>query len=443
MHRFQMDFEWEQPGGARGPELRATWARLCIRVDGRPITRLEDETIRATRDAVYGPLYPIAEWIVANWWNLLHEVASPRREASGGFEDRHNLARAAEGFALPDLNIQPIGRRILLRWTPGHWASGRLRFLGEGAVFLDREEAVGVFQRFVTGVIHRLREEGVSDTFLEEEWKAIQNADPEEKNFCRSMGRLGLDPYAPDDRDWLSILREIEDSLPAGIREEFLSVADPDEVAAQGRRLGQWISRARALDLHLPELTDLRAETQGISASIPTDALPWDGGYAFARDLRKLLGVPPERHFSSLAEIGAVFQAPPSEWQNAISVGEGWAAFINGVLAATKTGAPLFSLHQRYEAGRVFTLCRMLFEYLSEADGTSAIVSPADSGRQKRNRAFAAEFIAPAAAIQSQIPSGPLTEEGVQDLAETFGTSSFIIRHQIENHGIARIRSGF
>lgn len=443
MARFQIDFEWEQPGGARGPELRATWARLCIRVDGQPVTRLEDETIRATRDAVYGPLYPIAEWIAAHWWNLFYEVASPRREAFGGFEDRHNLARAAEGFALPDLNIQPIGRRVLLRWAPSPCPRSRVRFLGEGAVLLDRVEVTGVFRHFVTGVIHRLREEGVSDTFLEDEWEAIQAADPEEADFCRSMGRLGLDPYGEDERDWLPILREIEGSLPAGVRDEFLSVADPDEVASQGRRLHQWIARANGFDLDLPELTDLRTETQKLSASISPSALPWDGGYAFARELRDLLGVPPERHLSSLAEVGAAFQTPASNWANAISFVEGWAAFLNGVLATTRGGGPLFSLSQRYPAGQVFTLCRMLFEYLSEAGLTAAIASPADSERQKRNRAFAAEFIAPAAAIQNHMPSGPLTEEGVQDLAEAFGTSSFIIRHQIENHGIARIRPGF
>lgn len=81
-------------------------------------------------------------------------------------------------------------------------------------------------------------------------------------------------------------------------------------------------------------------------------------------------------------------------------------------IQAGRVGGPWEGDFPRYVWGGIE---EMLFEYLSEAGLT--------------------------AAIPNHIPSGPLTEEGVQDLAEAFGTSSFIIRHQIENHGIARIRS--
>jgi len=96
---FQFQFEWEDPLGARGPELRATWARLEIRVDDIPVSRLIDEKNRSIRDAVYGPLYPVAEWIAMNWWSLLHEVevpGTPRWETYAmEFEEREYLSGIA------------------------------------------------------------------------------------------------------------------------------------------------------------------------------------------------------------------------------------------------------------------------------------------------------------------------------------------------------------
>jgi Zn-dependent peptidase ImmA (M78 family) len=113
--------------------------------------------------------------------------------------------------------------------------------------------------------------------------------------------------------------------------------------------------------------------------------------------------------------------------------------FLNAVVARTPSESPYFAVQRRHEAGTVFTLCRALFEYLIANDASVAIVTQTYSERQKRNRAFAAEFIAPAQRLRESINTKIVTEEDIQDLALSFGTSDFVIRHQIQNHRLARI----
>lgn len=38
MNSLRIEFEWQDPGGARGEELRATWASLSIFIDNHPVT---------------------------------------------------------------------------------------------------------------------------------------------------------------------------------------------------------------------------------------------------------------------------------------------------------------------------------------------------------------------------------------------------------------------
>src|SRR5688572_11940536 len=112
-----LNFEWQDPGGARGDAHRATWARLEIVVNGTSVTQVDDEVSMAVRHAVYLPLYPLAEWLATHWWFLFYEPWSPSRAENYG--RRHNLRWASEGFALPSFEVRPQGKTVQLIWTGG------------------------------------------------------------------------------------------------------------------------------------------------------------------------------------------------------------------------------------------------------------------------------------------------------------------------------------
>ena len=63
----------------------------------------------------------------------------------------------------------------------------------------------------------------------------------------------------------------------------------------------------------------------------------------------------------------------------------------------------------------------------------------ATTTEQKRNRAFAAELLAPADALRTAI-HGPVVEsEELDQLALHFGVTSELIRRQLANHEIATV----
>jgi hypothetical protein len=438
MSKLKIDYEWEAPQAAQGPELRATWARLQIVVDGEVVTKVVDETTRSVRDAIYAPLYPLAEWIATNWWVLLHEVASPKRLASGDYLRRHNTAAASEGFALPRLLIQPEGKRIRLSWDQIVLATPSLRFLNSGSRHFDRPEVEEELRRFIGAVIARLEDQGVSGTLLADEWAAVEQATPDDITFCKYAGRLGWDPYALSDQDVDALDMTISQLSSSGVLDEFLTAADGRNLLVQGKALSHFLEAQPDSQGDLLPLGDLRKIKSGIDLS----ALPWEQGYAWAQKLRAELQTSGKRVDSDVA-LGQLLGVDPVEWSVVTRRLPDGLHFLDAVLRRTATGSPRFAIRQAQGPARVFTLCRALFEYLSDPPtATIALVTTAHSERQKRNRAFSAEFIAPAEQLRQCIKVPIVTEAEIQEIAQEFGTSEHVIRHQIENHQIARVESG-
>lgn len=108
-------------------------------------------------------------------------------------------------------------------------------------------------------------------------------------------------------------------------------------------------------------------------------------------------------------------------------------------MAVNGKGSPGFLIDRRQPEARKFALCRGLFEYLTSAQGAPALISATRSERQKRHRAFAAEFLAPAALLKEHLRGETLDEEEIDEVAEIFRVSSYVIRHQIDNHHLARL----
>ena len=59
--------------GTAPEELAVTNNSLSVAVNGKVVTYLLNKAIKSTSNEVYLPLYPVAEWIAANWWRLLYE----------------------------------------------------------------------------------------------------------------------------------------------------------------------------------------------------------------------------------------------------------------------------------------------------------------------------------------------------------------------------------
>lgn len=220
MSELSLDFEWLDPLGARGAELRATWARLAVSVAGRYPTRVVDEGARTVRDSIYLPLYPIAEWLAANWWLVLFEMESSERAKDPSYDSRHNLRSAREGYSLPSLSFHSVGDFMQLRWDAEVLIHHGVEFLESGSAYLKQGDVQRTLTAFVASVVARLDQSDVRDTFLQREWTAISSIGQEEADFCIAAATLGLDPFDVDDTV-ASALLDVAATIPGASGASF------------------------------------------------------------------------------------------------------------------------------------------------------------------------------------------------------------------------------
>jgi hypothetical protein len=422
--RFELD--WESVSGSRGDELAATWARLAIRVGDATVTSVNDYRSRALRDHVLIPLYPLAEWLATHWWLLLYEVPTPGRE---DYERRHNLRFGREGFALPDLSIEPSGERTSLKWRAFDLPDARIGFTGAGTCNLELEGVRQSFADLIETVLARLDQQGVAETYLHREWQAIQSADEDEAAFCIAAARLGQDPYAIEQPLSQAIVTAAN-RLPAHWQEEFFNIADARTIEEQATLVNEARALAMGTAGQFESLVELRAETEKIH---PKRA-PWDQGYRVARTLRQRLGLAAEP-LGNDAELTAALKIPSLGYTR---FGEpGARRWLDGLVECADDEGPAFLTTKSWDQQVRFAFCRGLFEYLTVPDTPSALTTAARTDRQQRNRAFAAEFLAPADWLRGRIVGTWASADEMDDWAAKLGVSEEVVRRQIQNHRLA------
>jgi hypothetical protein len=428
MSTLEFKFDWEDPAGARGEELRATWARLEIRVNDSITTRVFDPVLNSVRTALYVPLYPVAEWIVSNWWPLLNECQMPGRVPEKIYSKRHNLRFAGEGFAMPSLELRPTHGKFVLDWRQRDVPHQRLSFLQEGSTLLDRSDVEESLCLFVNRVVARLDDRGVRDTALQENWSAILSQDSEETAFCTAIGAMGIDPFDVSEQLAQDVLLA-STSLTAELQEDFFDAADAARFSDQLNWVDSELQVARDQVVELRELKRLRDQLAGGT----NQSRPWLQGYDLARELRAALRITDNEHVS-LADL-----CPGENIAQALFVSKTKLPGLDGLTAVNETGSPGFVVRPSNELTKRFTFCRALFEFLHTIDPTPSLVSSAISEKQKRNRAFAAEVLAPAELIRERMSNDSVGWAEVEDLAMKFEVSTHVIAHQITNHRLGEV----
>ncbi len=438
MPRISFDFDWEGASGVPSPELAATWASLRIHVGKTCMTRVLDRTAQTVRNTVHVPLYPIAEWLATNWWFLGHELRNKSRASDSGYRSRHALIANREGYAYPDLEVAPLGPVTHLLWRAhrDEWSS--VEYLSDGEGWVDTETFGEDCADFINQVTCRLELLGIQDTYLQEEWVAVQSAGEEEARYCRTAAGLGWDPYAleKDRRSWLVALSDHTDELLT----EAMAVLSPS--AAQDGWLAikdalQAVKGSRGCDFNR-----VRSRCSAVGAmEHASNASPWQVGYDWARQLRNGLG-DEEAPLPRMAELAGFLGEKHSvldDVSSPVSCVDD-IPMVDGVVTRNDNGVPVLGLRRLGEPGRRFHLCRAVAEILIDGVADS-LVTQAESPRQKRNRAFAAEFLAPSRALRSRVKSPVVDDDDIEELAEEFGVSAYVVEHQLQNHRIAQVES--
>jgi len=430
MSDLDFDLEWEDVEGARGRELRVTWARFALRVGDVAVTEAYDARARSVREHLLIPLYPLAEWIATHWWPLLHEPEAPGRS---DYARRHNLRYCREGFAFPNLAIKPAGEQVNLEWWPLDLPAERLRFARMGSNQTSLEMVRDKLAELVSTVIDRLDVQGVGETLLHQEWEAVTSADEEEAAFCIAAARMGADPYGLGDerRDELVRANEL---LPEAWRDEFFAAAAPSSFLEQAQTLLEWRDCMVDRPVDTTPLIALRKWCRQVDAR----RAPWEEGYAIARELRAHLGLDGRALPDDDSLAGSLgISDNPARFADRPLLASSFDALVDVI----DCEAPSFRTTKRHPVQIRFAFARALFEYLTALDRPSGIVTSTRTGRQKRSRAFAAEFLAPAALIRERLVGEQVDPDALDELAAELGVSGYVVQHQVENHGLGRVVS--
>ena len=425
---FQID--WQDGEGMRGAELAATFASLRIDVQGETLTQVFDARARTVRDHVFVPLYPIAEWLASNWWFLLFEHENVVKCDDPAFAHRHSLGTAADGYTVPYLTVVASGARTHLRWAPGPQPWARVKFLNSGSASVDRQQFVQDCADFIDTVTRRLLARGVGSTFLQDEWAAIGAADDDESSFCEVSAGLGWDPYDLDDDSQGQVIA-LSEQL-GDLREEAVPVidsADPSKDCA---------TILAAFEAAKPNLLMMDDKLPSFIPLQPTAGPPWEAGYRLAREARSEFGldglpIPDTESLASALNQSLATLRRATEPVAAL----GDLQLVDGVVTRGASGGISLGLKARGETGMRFLFCRALCEAISSHQ--DSLVTRGTTQRQQRNRAFAAEFLAPAQSLRERITHPIVDAEQVDDIAEEFGVSTQVILNQIENHRIAQV----
>lgn len=419
-----LEFEYTRESGDElgVPEHRHTMARLEVRVGDTPITRVFDNRAQTVRDAVYVPLYPLAEWLATHWFALLHENDGADRTL---VEQRHLLNLGAEGFAFPRLSIVPEGDKIRLVWHGGAVPYTELRFIESGEDRLPLRVVRDRLLALMHATVQQLPDDA-APTPLQAELEALNALTDEEREFCEAAGALGLDPFSIDDEDDKKIL-DIAGALPKAVHQDFFASATWPRIDEHF----DWVRESiRLVTESAPEGAPdeiRRRVLDSLREDRPSE--PWTVGYRCAREVRNELGVRDEPL--------AADELDPLGWRATQDI-----ALRSGVFDAVATRHPgsgegKFAVSSRHPQSRRFVFARALFEYVT-APEFPRLVTRAVTYAQQESRAFAAELLAPAGALRERIEGDRVGMEKIAELADEFDVSSMVIEHQLENHGIAR-----
>ena len=399
-----------------------TMARVSIVVGDRIVTSVYDRYLKDYRDHIFVPLAHIADWLAANWWHLWYEASSVSGNQRPGFRSRHDLSCAGNGFVLPRLTFAPIGSQIRVfarGWSPQH---APLEFRAECDSVVRRDDLEQEFRSLVGDVIERLRAKRTPCETLESEWRAIESLDSEEREFCHAVALMGLDPFDLDVRTADRIAAVWNQADPS-MREEVLGAAPEASLDAVWR----WLGRCLASAEQAQSGENWPAVRSAVQRRVASSVLPWRRGYDNARAVREELAAAPDRF--AFEEVG-----PWKIWNREV---ESPAPRIHGCVASD---SPSCVVVHKQPAGKRFLLARALGDYVGREELGATILGTLETARQAQSRAFAAEFLAPAEWLRTQVGSaGSVDGEAVDDLAAQLDVSSWVVRYQIQNHHIAEI----
>ncbi len=401
------------------PEDRACFAALGIEFGGIWLTEAEDGFAKSLRKKPYLSAYRLAEWLAWNWWRLRWEPRTLARD----WPLAHRMASIGHGYIWPNITIFSDGERVALLAEPtGQRSEEPLRYIANCAAVVPATTFETAIDGFLEQVRGRLRVEGIVGSNFENIWREVlvERGDPDHALRRKFEALLGGDPDGADERAIEQLFMDAQSLGPDAMGEiaadhprgsSVLTAAALHDIAGRSGFAGSSADKIRlSPGTILPNRTDVPA---------------WRLGAHVAKLLRQQerLGDDPISD-ARLAGLGGVRAAALAKTPE-----QGEVSFIlNEDRGATRT-----VLRSKRNTGRRFELARLIGDRLTNPASRLFPATRAYTYRQKVQRSFAAEFLAPWDEVRVRLDDD-YSPENLLDVADHFRVSELTIRTLLVNH---------
>jgi hypothetical protein len=334
---------------------------------------------------------------------------------------------------LPHLRIFSDDRYVSLKWdadpqqVPPHLPGF---FLDSGLAELELNLVESSLAEFVQSVLERVgSSKDLRLSNLRNTWDAVTGADASEAAFCRTAGRLGLDPYETE--AWPSGLVELleeqasDDNRANLIFDDLISTVSSESARSAWKVVNQTTTKH-----HLCEL-----KSDALALARDSSKIPARFGYEAAEMVRQRSGINSVGPVTSVAKLSESAGFPRMRLEyNGSPARIGVRALVGG--NANNSGV-LVAKEPSWSSAKRFLEARGLYLMMFGCSLGPRLVTDAHVWDQKAARAFAAELLAPREQVveiyQDRIKKDDSTEEASLYVAKHFDVSDLVIANQLKN----------
>ncbi len=408
-------------------EERATQGLIAVEAGGTCLSECFDDPSRVRQDGPVVPTHHLAEWLLENWWRLRYEPQVSNPDANYWWQS-HNFTGIGEGYLWPDITITSDGRLTVIRSVPsvvthtshfGYFGSPR-------PVILPWSSVERGIDGFVENVMELLSTKGLRNTNLDVLWADIS---AERENIA--LGRLRrfealLGAY-PDEFPEKELRIRLADSAALGDE-----AVDELAAAASGRGVDSMLTAEDIRDMsngHGAEMriSDALALNDRLSTDCSQDKSAAEVGVSAAREVRIQAQLGDEKMDDRrLAEIAGVSVRDIDKWTRDQP--------ISFTLSNGGDNTRMV-LRGAYHENRRFNLARLVGDRMMWKESLMRPSTDAKTYRQKAQRAFASELLAPIDAVVDRM-NEDYSDEKIEDVARQFGVSNMVIDRSLKNNRV-------
>ncbi len=400
------------------PELAATSGWLEISAGGVVLTHHEDCWSRTVRDAVLVSMYPLAYWLAWNWWRLSFEPL-PASRPPIVWRLAHELGAADHGYVWPRVLFASDGETVQVYAEPFVTSGQSVQYLSglEVPFSVPLAHFQTVLDSFLNEVVERLAATGLRETAL--------------AGLCKQLRSERSDPTLTERRRLEALLGFDREECPEEILADLLRWQSRIGLSAL-EELSPVIGLKRDPAAEIASLESAKGISiapQVEPKTVNRRSVPWVQGVEAAQRLRKDLGntrdpIPTADLYALLGISGHAKLDDVTDRRRSATV------------VRRLPNETVLLPRKRHPTARRFELARVLSDWLmaDPNDSSWRISTDAFTARQKRQRAFAAEFLCPIDALIGYLDED-FSDDAILDAASYFDVSEQTIRSLLASNG--------